>query len=244
MGPGGEAPSLVNRPMAGMDNNLELPERRLRGAGARGNGDRKTMDSEVVEGHREGRSATPGPGKLRRPDVAGPAHRLAVPAPELDRGSAEKGSRTAPSPDPDRAQRESFMTPVMQRLRKVEQQYRAMRVGFVTVLIVLGFMAVNQFRTDEVNAGKTLIKSEELNLVDGSGRRRVSLRMFSEVPVMQVLDANGNPRLSFGLRFDDTPFIDLSDDSGMTRVRFRVTDGGEPALQMFDDRGESTFSIN
>ena len=66
-------------------------------------------------------------------------------------------------------------------------------------------------------------------------------QMQSEI---QAIDANGNPRLSFGLRFDDTPFIDLSDSSGMTRATFQVTGGDEPALQMFDGRGESTFSIN
>jgi hypothetical protein len=61
---------------------------------------------------------------------------------------------------------------------------------------------------------------------------------------MQVLDTEGTPRLSFGLRFDDTPFIDLSDSSGMTRATLQITGGGEPALHLLDGEGVSTFSIN
>lgn len=202
------------------------------------------MDSEALERRRVERPNTPQLGELKQCDAADRAHRVAVPPSDLYRESSAKERRTPPSPNPDRAQRDSLVAPVMQRLRKMERQYRTMRIGFIIMLIVLAFMELNQFGIDEVNAGKTLIKSEELKLVDSSGRPRVFLRMFSEVPVMQVLDAKGNPRLSFGLRFDDSPFIDLSDSSGMTRVTFQVTGGGEPALHMYDSRGESTFSIN
>jgi hypothetical protein len=96
----------------------------------------------------------------------------------------------------------------------------------------------------EAGPRKPLVKSEELKLVDDSGSPRVFLRMFSGVPVMQVLDAKGNARLSLGLRFDDTPFIDLSDTSGITRMSFQITGGGEPAVNMYDGRGTPTFSIN
>jgi hypothetical protein len=118
-----------------------------------------------------------------------------------------------------------------------------MQIGLIAGLIVLA-VAADPFSMIEAGVSKPLVQSDELKLVDGRGSPRVFLRMYSGVPVMQVLDAKGNPRLSLGLRFDDTPFIDLSDTSGMTRMSFQITGGGEPAVNMYDGRGKPTFSIN
>lgn len=202
------------------------------------------MDSEVAERHHEINQAKPEPGELKRTRLAGRADRIAEPPREIDRESPEKGRRVPRSPESDRDRREAHMAPLMQRLRKVERQYRAMRIGFIVSVIVLGVLLVNRSSIGDVSAGKRLIMSDELKVVDVGGKPRVYLRMFSDVPVMQVLDANGNPRLSLGLRFDDTPFIDFSDSSGITRATFQVTGGGEPAIRMFDGQGESTFRIN
>jgi hypothetical protein len=131
----------------------------------------------------------------------------------------------------------------MQQLRKIERQSRVLQLGLIAGLLVLA-VAADPFSMVEAGPRKPLVKSEELKLVDDSGSPRVFLRMFSGVPVMQVLDAKGNARLSLGLRFDDTPFIDLSDTSGMTRMSFQITGGGEPAVNMYDGRGTPTFSIN
>jgi hypothetical protein len=159
------------------------------------------------------------------------------------RESPEKRRRTARSPDAHQPQRERITTQIMQQLRKVERQHRAIQIGLLAGLMVFATVAVDPFGVGEAIASKPLINSEELKLVDSSGTPRVFFRMYSGVPVMQVLDAKGNSRLSLGLRFDDSPFIDLSDSSGMTRVSFQVTGGGEPALTLYDDRGQSTFSV-
>ena len=91
---------------------------------------------------------------------------------------------------------------------------------------------------------QTLMESEEVKLVDNAGNTRLFLRMYSRVPVLQLLDTNAKPRMSLGLRFDDTPFIDLSDKTGRTRATFEMTDKDEPTLKLFDKDGEVSFAIN
>ena len=60
----------------------------------------------------------------------------------------------------------------------------------------------------------------------------------------QIIDNNGKPRMSLGLRFDDTPFIDLSDARGRTRATLEMTEDDEPALHLFDENGTTKFKIN
>lgn len=202
------------------------------------------MELEAAQARPVPRRVKPGTREPKRPEAIDQARHPGVPTLGRESEPPQPGVRAATPAKVSGAKREPSLTAALQRLRKVEGQYRALRIALLAVVVILGLMVVNQFHVNEVNAGNTLIKSEELKLVDSSGRARVFLRMYSNVPVMQVLDAEGNPRLSFGLRFDDTPFIDLSDSSGMTRATFQVGGGGEPAFRMFDGRGESTFSIN
>jgi hypothetical protein len=89
-----------------------------------------------------------------------------------------------------------------------------------------------------------LMESKELKLLDNDGNARLFLHLYSQVPVLQMMDSNGRPRMSLGLRFDDSPFVDLSDRSGRTRATFEITEDDAPALRMFDQDGNPTFNIN
>lgn len=101
-----------------------------------------------------------------------------------------------------------------------------------------------QLFPDSVIVKQTLLESEEVKLIDKSGATRLFLRMYSRVPVLQIIDSKGKPRMSIGLRFDDTPFIDLSDHTGKTRATFEMTEDDEPTLRLFDANGETSFAIN
>ena len=97
---------------------------------------------------------------------------------------------------------------------------------------------------DSILVKQILMESEEVKLVDNTGKTRLFLRMYSRVPVLQLLDTNGKHRMSLGLRFDDTPFIDLSDKTGRTRATFEMTAKDEPTLKLFNEDGEVSFAIN
>ena len=90
----------------------------------------------------------------------------------------------------------------------------------------------------------TLVESEEVKLVDNTGKTHLFLHMHSRVPVLQLLDTSGKTRMSLGLRFADTPFIDLSDKTGRTRATFEMTAKDEPTLKLFNEDGEVSFAIN
>lgn len=143
-----------------------------------------------------------------------------------------------------RARRDSTTAPIFLRLQRVEQQHRLLGLLFLTLVIGMVVAALGLLSQGRTISSKTLETSEELKLVDSTGRPRLFLRLHSEVPVMQVLDAHGRPRLTLGLRFDETPFIDLSDESGAIRASLQVTTGGEPTIRMYDRKGESTFTVN
>ncbi|MCB1738909.1 MAG: hypothetical protein KDK91_00950 [Gammaproteobacteria bacterium] len=185
--------------------------------------------------------STPAPGQARtegdKPDAASNA--TADPARVHDDQGAEHRAETAPSPSYD-----TRLADVFQRLERVERTNRYLRVG--CLLAIAGALAIGipKFLTEETIIKQTLMESKELTLVDNSGNARLFLRMFSKVPVLQLMDANGKPRMSLGLRFDDTPFIDLSDKRGRTRATFEMTEDDSPALRLFNARGDVTFSIN
>ncbi len=133
---------------------------------------------------------------------------------------------------------------IRRRLERVERQNRWMRLGFLLLLLLGGFAVSNKLNLDQVVVRQTLVESSELKLLDNDGNARLFIRMYSRVPVIQVLDASGKPRMSLGLRFDDTPFIDLSDGHGRTRASFEMTEEDTPAMRLMDENGKTTFRIN
>lgn len=133
---------------------------------------------------------------------------------------------------------------IRRRLERVERQNRWMRLGFLLLLLLGGFAVSDEISLDQVVVRQTLLESQELKLVDNEGNARLFVRMYSRVPVLQVLDAAGKPRMSLGLRFDDTPFIDLSDGQGRTRATFEMTEEDAPAMRLMDESGKTTFRIN
>lgn len=136
-------------------------------------------------------------------------------------------------------------TPVLgRRLDKLEKQNFRLKLSMVALVLLVAYIAFGQSITDNIIVKQTLLESKELKLLDNEGNARLFLRMYSRVPVLQLLDAKGKPRMSLGMRFDDTPFIDLSDSTGRTRATLEMTGTDEPALRLFDAKGEPTFIIN
>ena len=133
---------------------------------------------------------------------------------------------------------------IRRRLERVERQNRWMRLGFLLLLLLGGYAVSDKLDLDQAIVRQTLLESQELKLIDNDGNARLFLRMYSKVPVLQVLDAAGKPRMSLGLRFDDTPFIDLSDGKGRTRATFEMTEEDAPAMRLMDETGKTTFRIN
>jgi len=133
---------------------------------------------------------------------------------------------------------------IRRRLERVERQNRWMRLGFLILLLLGGYAVSDKLDLDQAIVRQTLLESQELKLLDNDGNARLFVRMYSRVPVLQVLDSTGKPRMSLGLRFDDTPFIDLSDGQGRTRATFEMTEEDAPAMRLMDESGETTFRIN
>jgi hypothetical protein len=133
---------------------------------------------------------------------------------------------------------------IRRRLERVERQNRWMRLGFLLLLLLGGFAISDKLDLDQAIVRQTLLESQELKLLDNDGNPRLFVRMYSKVPVLQIMDTTGKPRMSLGLRFDDTPFIDLSDARGRTRATFEMTEDDAPAMRLMDETGKTTFRIN
>jgi len=133
---------------------------------------------------------------------------------------------------------------IRRRLERVERQNRWMRLGFLLLLLLGGFAVYDKLDLGQAIVRQTLLESKELKLLDSEGNARLFVRMYSKVPVLQVMDTSGKPRMSLGLRFDDTPFIDLSDGQGRTRATFEMTEEDAPAMRLMDESGKTTFHIN
>ncbi|NKC12993.1 MAG: hypothetical protein GKR94_12555 [Gammaproteobacteria bacterium] len=130
------------------------------------------------------------------------------------------------------------------RIGQLEHQAKRLRYSMFAAILLIAFLIINQFSPANVTVQQTLMESKEFKLIDNSGNTRLFLRMYSKVPVFQLLDSNGKPRMSLGLRFDDTPFIDLSDKIGRTRATFEMTQEDAPTLKLFNEDGDVSFAIN
>ncbi len=130
------------------------------------------------------------------------------------------------------------------RIEQLEQQARRLRYAVLGAVVFCVALTAHSVFPDSVIVRQTLMESEEMKLVDTAGNTRLFLRMYSRVPVLQLLDTAGKPRMSLGLRFDDSPFIDLSDKTGRTRATFEMSEKDEPTLKLFNEDGEVSFAIN
>ncbi len=133
---------------------------------------------------------------------------------------------------------------LLARVAKLERRNRAVMFTFGLLLAAALVTVTGAWLNQTIIVQQKLMESKELTLIDNKGNARLFIRMFSRVPVLQILDANGKPRMSMGLRFDDTPFIDLSDRRGNTRATLEITADDSPALSMFNEQGDTTFTIN
>lgn len=159
---------------------------------------------------------------------------------------ADGGSATLPpggGPRGGAAQETGVLTSLGERVTRLEKQNRRLKYVVILLVLGLGYVFSEDFLSTHVIVHQTLMESKELKLLDNNGNARLFLRMYSKVPVIQLLDRNGKPRLSLGLRFDDTPFIDLSDKTGRTRATLELTHDDSPTLRLFDAHGDTTFKI-
>jgi hypothetical protein len=152
-------------------------------------------------------------------------------------GAGLDPGQTASSPEPK-------LDTLHERLERVERQNRWLRYGFVILFGAMAYLAIQRYLPENIIVRQTLMESEELKLVDPSGNTRMFVRMYSRVPVLQLLDKSGKARMSMGLRFDDTPFLNLADRTGRTRASFEMNEQDEPTLRIFDRSGNPTFKIN
>lgn len=155
------------------------------------------------------------------------------------RTAADSASET-----PVAAPESSALEELAGRVARVERNNRVLRYALVVLVLFTGYVSLDKLFPDGVIVQKTMMESKELKLVDNDGNARLFLRMYSRVPVLQLVDGNGKPRLSLGLRFDDTPFIDLSDRRGNTRASLEMNEDDSPALRLFDEHGDVSFKIN
>ena len=166
------------------------------------------------------------------------------PEPELRAVSLSEAAQDAGNEDEETMDERAFQEGFHSRLNKLENQNFRMKLAVVFLVLIVGYLGFDQIVTESTIVRQTLTESRELKLLDNNGNARLFLRMYSRVPVLQLLDTAGKPRLSLGMRFDDTPFIDLSDRTGRTRATLELTEKDEPALRLFDEKGEPTFNIN
>ncbi len=131
-----------------------------------------------------------------------------------------------------------------QRLQKAERQSRWLKYTLLLMAPLLIYVFVGQELPARIVQKEPLVAADRMQLFDEDGNTRMYMRVYSGVPVVQLIDKSGIPRLSLGLRYDDSPFISLADVSGQTRATLHVGDDEQPALRLFDENGDTSFSAN
>ena len=159
-------------------------------------------------------------------------------------GAAHEPRDQVPPMPPGFVVEQASVDELLRRLSRLERRLRVQFFALLLVILAGGWTLLDGFLVEDVVVRQKLMESRELTLLDNEGHARLFLRMYSKVPVLQIMDSNGRPRMSLGLRFDDTPFLDLSDARGRTRASLEMTEEDAPALRLFDENGNTTFNIN
>jgi hypothetical protein len=133
-------------------------------------------------------------------------------------------------------------TELAKRLHKAERQSRWLKFVLLLMAPLLVYVFIGQELPDRIVQRQSVVASDRVQLFDESGNTRLYMRVYSGVPVVQLIGENGKPRLSLGLRYDDSPFISLADDAGQTRATLQLGEDNAPALNLFDENGEPSFS--
>lgn len=129
-----------------------------------------------------------------------------------------------------------------QRLHRAERQSRWLKYTLLLMAPLLVYVFIGQELPERLIQREPLVAADRMQLFDASGHTRMYMRVYSGVPVVQLIDENGKPRLSLGLRYDDSPFISLADVTGQTRATLQVGEDDRPALKLFDENGDPSFS--
>ena len=129
-----------------------------------------------------------------------------------------------------------------QRMHRAERQSRWLKIVLLIMAPLLVYVFVGHELPDQLVRKEPLVAANHMRLYDADGNARLYMRVYSGVPVVQLIDEKGKPRLSLGLRYDNSPFISLSDTGGQTRATLQVGEDDRPALRLFDEQGEPSFS--
>lgn len=155
-----------------------------------------------------------------------------------------KANRAEIPEESERGRSRRSASDVTSRLKSLETQNRRLQFLLLTAYLLFGYLVYLQLAPAQVVVEETRSQSKEVLLVDDSGMARMHLRMYSERPILQLLDGNGTARLSLGMRFDDAPFIEFTDREGRTRASFNLSELDEPAIRLFDEDGKASFILN
>lgn len=148
------------------------------------------------------------------------------------------------APPADALQEQPRWEELAVRLQKTERQSRWLKCALLVMAPLLIYVFLGQEVPQRLVQHEPLVATDRMQLFDEGGNTRMYMRVYSGVPVVQLIDESGVPRLSLGLRYDDSPFINLSDDRGQTRASLQVGTDDQPALRLFDENGNPSFSAN
>jgi hypothetical protein len=158
--------------------------------------------------------------------------------------STQATSHALHGPSADELQEQPPWVDLAVRLQKAERQSRWLKYALIIMAPLLVYVFLGQEIPQQLVQKEPLVAADRMQLFDENGNTRMYMRVYSGVPVVQLIDESGIPRLSLGLRYDDSPFISLSDVRGQTRASLQVDADDQPALKLFNENGEPSFSAN
>lgn len=137
------------------------------------------------------------------------------------------------------------VTALQSRLSRMEGRFRAMAVAWVAgaaVVLVLGIGAQRALSQSQV------LNVRELNVVDQSGRTRISLGFGAQSgrPAIWLYDDKGKSRFYIGFGTQrGSPVLLLSDEAGTGRIYlgFSATGASTPQLTLSDERGTTRLYV-
>ena len=156
--------------------------------------------------------------------------------------SSEATTQVLYEPPPEEAPEQPHWAELTERLQKAERQSRWLKYVLLIMAPLLIYVFLDQKLPEQLVDREQLVAADRMQLFDAAGNARMYMRVYSGVPVIQLIDEKGKPRLSLGLRYDNSPFISLSDVEGQTRATLQVGENDEPALKLFDEEGNPSFT--
>lgn len=121
-----------------------------------------------------------------------------------------------------------------ERVEKLERELATAKRRSCVMLVATAMTVAGMFLLGAGNSAvQKLVRAQEFDVVDPTGKTRADLSLVDGQPALRVFDQNDTVRAELGLGGSGIPFLCLYDQNGNVRTTLSMGVSGQPGLELW-----------